>query len=233
MEPVQPRIKICGLRDPAQSAEIVRMGADAIGLVFADSPRQVSPKQAQAVTDALPPLTTTIGVFVDNDAETVNRIAARANLTLVQLHGAEKPEIVEDLFVPCIKAFRIRDDRWIDEVRSWMDGVQSTQQVKAVLLDAYVPGVAGGTGERFNWQWVAQARAAGKLDDLPPLVLSGGLDAENIAESVRIVQPWMVDVSSGVESSPGVKDLKKVEDFIRAARNPVHLTNCEQRRRSS
>ncbi len=194
------------------------MGADVIGLVFAESPRQVSPEQACAVTDALPPLTTTIGVFVDSDAETVNRVAARANLTIAQLHGHEAPEIVEHLSIPCIKAFRVRDDHWIDEVIRWLDGVQPTQQVKAILLDAYVPGVAGGTGEQFNWKWVAEARDAGKLDNLPPLVLSGGLNAENVAEAVRIVKPWMVDVSSGVESSPGVKDLKKIEDFIHAVR---------------
>ena len=194
------------------------MGADAIGLVFADSPRQVSLKQARAVTDALPSSVWAVGVFVDDEAETVNRIAAEANLTMAQLHGHEPPEIVEKLSVPCIKAFRIRDSQWIDKVHAWLDGVQSPRQVKAVLLDAYVPGVAGGTGEQFNWNWVTEARDAGKLDDLPPLVLSGGLDAENAAEAVRIVQPWMVDVSSGVESAPGVKDLEKVEAFIRAVR---------------
>jgi phosphoribosylanthranilate isomerase len=192
------------------------MGADAIGLVFAESPRQVSSEQACAITDALPPLTTTIGIFVDSDAETVNRAAAKANLTIAQLHGHEAPEIVEHLSIPCIKAFRVRDDHWIDEVIRWLEGVRSTQQVKAILLDAYVSGVAGGTGEQFNWQWVAEARAAGKLDGLPPLVLSGGLDAENVSEAIQTVQPWMVDVSSGVESSPGVKDLKKVQAFIDA-----------------
>ncbi len=223
---MQTRIKICGLRTPEQAAEIAKMGADAIGLVFAESPRQVTPEQACAVTDALPPLTTSIGVFVDSDAETVNRIAAGANLTIAQLHGHEAPEIVEHLSIPCIKAFRIRGPDWIDEVRRWMDGVQSTQQVKAILLDAYIPGVAGGTGQRFNWQWVAEAREAGKLAALPPLILSGGLDAENVAEAIRITQPWMVDVSSGVESAPGVKDIEKVRAFIRAVRPGGSSKGC-------
>ena len=196
----------------------MRMGADAIGLVFAESPRQVSPAQARAVVDAIPPPAEAVGVFVDSDAETINRIVAEAGLTMVQLHGHEPPEIVEDLSVPCIKAFRIRDSAWIDEVHAWLDSVRSLKHIAAVLLDTYNPNVAGGTGERFNWQWVAEARDAGKLADLPPLVLSGGLDAENAAEAVRIVQPWMVDVSSGVESSPGVKDLKKVQAFINAVR---------------
>ncbi len=194
------------------------MGADAIGLVFAESPRQVTPAQARTVTNALPLSVAAVGVFVDSDSETVNRIAAEANLTTVQLHGQEPPEIVEDISAPCIKAFRVRDARWIDEVIAWLDGVQSPERISAILLDACVPNLAGGTGERFNWQWVAEAREAGRLAVLPPLVLSGGLDAENVAEAIRITQPWMVDVSSGVESAPGVKDLKKVEDFIHTVR---------------
>ena len=211
-------MKICGLREPAHAAKIAQMGADAIGLVFTESPRQVTPAQARAVVDAVPSPVSAVGVFVDSDAETINCIVAEAGLTMAQLHGHEPPEIVEHLSVPCIKAFRVRDARWIDEVNRWLDSVQSSRQVKAVLLDTYNPNVAGGTGERFNWQWVAEARGAGKLADLPPLVLSGGLDAGNVAEAVRIVQPWMVDVSSGVESAPGVKDLQKVQAFINAVR---------------
>ncbi|MDY7010635.1 MAG: phosphoribosylanthranilate isomerase [Planctomycetota bacterium] len=215
---MQTRIKICGLRSPERAAEIAKMGADAIGLVFAESPRRVTPAQARMVTDALPPAVAAVGVFVDTDAETINRIVAEASLTMAQLHGDEPPEIVTDLTVPVIKAFRVRDAGWIDEVSAWLDGVQSLEHVAAVLLDAYVPGVAGGTGERFNWDWVTEAREAGRLEAIPPLILSGGLDTENVAEAIRIVQPWMVDVSSGVESAPGVKDLSKVEAFIRAAR---------------
>ena len=195
------------------------MGADSIGLVFAESPRQVTPDQARTVTNALPlSSVAAVGVFVDSDAETVNRIAAKANLTMVQLHGQEPPEIVENISAPCIKAFRVRNSRWIDEVIAWLDGVQSPKRIAGILLDACVPNLAGGTGERFDWQWVAEARDSGRLAGLPPLILSGGLDAENVAEAVRITQPWMVDVSSGVESAPGVKDLKKVGDFIRAVR---------------
>lgn len=228
---MRTRIKICGLRTSEQAVEIAKMGADAIGLVFAISPRQVTPEEALAVVRALPAPVSAVGVFVDADARKINPIVAEANLTMVQLHGSEPPEIVASLTVPVIKAFRVRDSRWIDEVRTWLDGVQSSSRPTAgrlagILLDAYVPNIAGGTGERFNWRWVADARDAGKLADMPPLILSGGLDAENVAEAIRVIQPWMVDVSSGVESAGGVKDLSKVEAFIRAARQQDGIREC-------
>jgi phosphoribosylanthranilate isomerase len=175
------------------------------------------------VRDALPPLVAAVGVFVNDDAATINRVAERAGLDLVQLHGDEPPAIVENLARPCVKAFPVRDADWIDRVRSWLDGVRSRPRVSAVLLDAFKPGVRGGTGERFNWEWVAQARAEGKLAGLPPIILSGGLDASIVSDAIDIVQPWAVDVSSGVESSPGVKDPKKVESFLRASREGNEL----------
>ncbi|KPK80564.1 MAG: hypothetical protein AMJ81_11860 [Phycisphaerae bacterium SM23_33] len=217
------RVKIEGLRDPMQARKIAQMGADAIGLVFAPSPRWVSPEQARAVADVLPPLVVAVGVFVDADAEVINRVAARVGLAMAQLHGDEPPEIVESLSVPCIKAFRVRTPEWIAEVRSWLEGVRSRRRVAGILLDAYNPEARGGTGQRFNWEWVAEARMAGKTAGLPPLVLAGGLDDANVSDAIEIVQPWAVDVASGVEASPGVKDLKKVEDFIRATREGKEL----------
>jgi len=145
------RIKVCGLRDPKQALKIAQMGADAIGLVFASSPRWVSPEQARAVTDVLPPLVWAVGVFVDEDAGTINRVAERVGLTAVQLHGDEGPEIVESLALPVIKAFPVRDEGWIHTVRAWLDGVRSQRRVAAVLLDAYDPKARGGTGRQFNW----------------------------------------------------------------------------------
>ncbi len=217
------RVKICGLRDPKQALRIAQMGADAIGLMFASSPRWVSPEQARAVTDVLPPMVWAVGVFVDSDAAMINHVAARAGLSAAQLHGDEPPEIVEQLECPVIKAFRVRDPRWIDEVDAWLDGVRSHRRVKAVLLDAHSPDARGGTGQRFNWDWVADARAAGRLGGLPPLILSGGLDAGVVSDAIDLVQPWAVDVSTGVESAPGVKDLRKVEDFIGATREGDEL----------
>jgi len=212
------RVKICGLRDPMQALKTAQMGADAIGLMFASSPRWVSPAQARAVTDVLPPLVAAVGVFVNDDADTINRVCDRVGLSMVQLHGDEPPELVEGLHRPVIKGFPVRDEGWIDQVRSWLDGVRSLRRVGGVLLDAYNPTVRGGTGQRFNWEWVAEARAAGKLAGLPPLILSGGLNPGVVSDAIDVVQPWCVDVSTGVESSPGIKDLRKVAGFIRATR---------------
>jgi phosphoribosylanthranilate isomerase len=212
------RVKICGLREPEQALRIAQMGADAIGLVFAPSPRWVSPEQAQAVTDMLPPFVAAVGVFVDSDAAAINKVIARAGLQWVQLHGQEPPELVGDLALSCIKAFSVRDEVWIDRVRAWLDCVCDRRRVRGILLDTGSDQARGGTGQRFNWDWVAQARLDGKLKDLPPLILSGGLDSGVVTDAIDLVQPWAVDVSSGVEASPGLKDLRKVEDFLRAVR---------------
>ena len=212
------RVKICGLREPEQALRIAQMGADAIGLVFAPSPRWVSPEQAQAVTDALPPLVDAVGVFVDSDATAINKVIDRVGLQWVQLHGQESPELVGDLARSCIKAFPVTDAMWIDRVRAWLDCVCDRRRVRGILLDAGSETARGGTGQRFNWDWVAQARLEGKFKDLPPLMLSGGLNGGNVSDAIDLVQPWAVDVSSGVESAPGLKDLRKVEDFLRSVR---------------
>jgi len=205
---------VCGLREPQKAAAIARRGADAIGLVFADSPRWVSPEQARDVTDALPALVSAVGVFVNSPAKVLNRIAAKANLDYLQLHGDEPPEIVGELDRPVIKAFRVRDETWLTEVRHWLERVGDSGRVAAILLDAYKPEAYGGTGERFNWETVGDARIVGALKGLPPMVLSGGLDSGNVITAIRVVQPWAVDVSSGVESAPGVKDVEKANRFI-------------------
>ncbi len=210
------RVKIEGLRDGPTALKIAQMGADAIGLVFAESPRWVSPEQARAVVDVLPPWVATVGVFVDADAMTINRVVQRTGIGYVQLHGAEPPEIVARIDAPCIKAFRVRDAGWLDEVHAWLSACPARGNLSAVLLDAFSPNAAGGTGRRFNWSMVADARAAGKLAGVDPIILAGGLDAACVEDAIELVQPWAVDVASGVEKSPGVKDLKKVERFIRA-----------------
>ncbi|MBS3735369.1 MAG: phosphoribosylanthranilate isomerase [Phycisphaerae bacterium] len=218
------RVKIEGLREPRQALKIAQMGADAIGLVFADSPRWVSPEQARAVVDTLPPWVATVGVFVDADAVAINRVVERTRIGYVQLHGNEPPEIVGQIRRPCIKAFRVRDDGdggWLEPVRAWHAAAGGN--LAAVLLDAYDPSAVGGTGQRFNWDLVADARAAGALAGLDPLILAGGLDAGCVGRAIDIVQPWAVDVASGVEKSPGVKDLRKVEAFIRATREGDEL----------
>jgi len=212
------RVKIEGLRDPTTALRVAQMGADTIGLVFADSPRWVSPEQARAIVDILPPWVATVGVFVNADAETINRVVQRTRISHVQLHGDEPPELVSQIRVPCIKAFRIRDESWLNEVRDWLAGVTAKSNLAAVLLDAYAPAARGGTGKQFNWNLVADVRAAGLMAGIDPIILAGGLDADCVGSAIDLVQPWAVDVASGVEKSPGIKDLKKVESFIRATR---------------
>jgi len=217
------RVKIEGLRDPATALRIAQMGADAIGMVFAESPRWVSPEQARAIVDVLPPWVATVGVFVNADATTINRVVERTRIGCVQLHGDEPPQIVAQISRPCIKAFRVRDPGWLGEVRRWLDAVTARTNLSAVLLDAYNPNARGGTGERFNWELVADARGAGLLAGIDPIILAGGLDASCVGQAIDLVKPWAVDVASGVEKAPGVKDLKKVADFIRATQEGDEL----------
>jgi phosphoribosylanthranilate isomerase len=164
-----------------------------------------------------------VGVFVNADAATVNRVVERTHVGYAQLHGDEPPEIVGQIAVPCIKAFRVRDEGWLAEVRAWVAAVPARRNLAAVLLDAYSPQARGGTGERFQWQLVAEARAARALGGLEPIILAGGLDETCVGQAIDLVQPWAVDVASGVEKVPGVKDLKKVEKFIRATREGKEL----------
>ena len=217
------RVKIEGLREPTDAMRVAQMGADAIGMVFAESPRWVSPDQARAIVDILPPWVATVGVFVNSDAVAINRVVERTGIGYVQLHGDETPDVVGRIDVPCITAFRIRDESWLAEVRQWLSECRSRSNLAAVLLDAYNPNIRGGTGERFNWDLVADARAAGAMAGIDPVILAGGLDDACVSQAIDLVQPWAVDVASGVEKSPGVKDFRKIRDFIDATKEGDEL----------
>ena len=226
----QVRVKIEGLRDPQTAVRVAELGADAIGLVFAESPRRVTPEQAREIVAALPPTAASVGVFVNAPADEINRVVEQTKIDYVQLHGDEPTDIVGKIHAPCIKAFRVRDRKWIEEVRTWLGGISlgkvrenaSVQRFVpsgvTVLLDAYDPAVRGGSGRRFNWELIARARGKGEMEGLGPIILAGGLDASCVAEAVRVAQPWAVDVASGVESAPGFKDLDKVRAFLAAVR---------------
>ncbi len=192
------------------------MGADAIGLVFAESPRWVSPEQARAVVDVLPPWVSTVGVFVNAESDVINRVIERTHISHVQLHGDEDPDILSKINAPCIKAFRVKDESWLADVISWISDATAKNNLAAVLLDAYSKDARGGTGEVFNWDMVAGARAAGAMAGIDPIILAGGLSSQNVTHAIDLVQPWAVDVASGVEKSPGVKDFKQIARFIRA-----------------
>lgn len=212
------RVKICGMTREEDVREAVRSGADAVGLVFAPSPRRVTPERGaelgRSLREEAPEGVDLFGLFVDAPPEEVVRAARGAGVDVVQLHGAESPDyaagIARDLpGTRVVKAVRVRGPESIDEARRYDAGPGG---VWALLLDAYVRGVAGGTGETFEWGLAAPLAAERRV------ILAGGLNVENVAEAVRTVRPYMVDVSSGVESAPGVKDAALVRDFIERAR---------------
>ena len=199
-------VKICGITSVEDASVAVEAGADALGFIFyRKSPRYVSPDAAAEIIRQLPAAVSKIGVFVDESPELVNKIVAQAGLTRVQLHGSEPMETCSSIGVPVIKAFRIKDQGSLTELSGY--------PVSALLLDSYVAGQPGGTGEKFNWDLAVQAKRFGL-----PIFLAGGLTAENVADAVAKVAPYAVDVSSGVEATPGRKDHALVREFIRRAK---------------
>jgi phosphoribosylanthranilate isomerase len=196
------RIKICGITRVQDGLAAARLGAHAIGLVFYDaSARAVDAQQARSIVDILPPFVTTVGLFVNAEAGAVRETLAKVPLQLLQFHGDETPDYCAAFGVPYLKAVRVRPG--VDLLQYARD----FRTARGLLLDAYVEGVHGGTGATFDWSLIPQS--------LPlPIVLSGGLDAGNVAAAVRAVRPWAVDVSSGVESAKGIKDAAKMEAFM-------------------
>ncbi|MBN2582683.1 MAG: phosphoribosylanthranilate isomerase [Planctomycetes bacterium] len=204
------RVKICGVTSPDDARMLAAAGVDAVGVIFAESPRQVTAAQAKAIVDALPPWVSPVGVFVNETAETIARIAREVGLTTIQLHGEELPCTVKDVagHFKVVKAFRVASQT---DLADALDYVAQCQP-DACLIDSRVAGAYGGTGHTAPWDLVAAAGSA-----LQPLILGGGLTPENVAEAIRIVQPWGVETSSGVESAPGKKDKQRVLDFVRNA----------------
>ncbi len=200
------RVKICGITDIDDALLAIEAGADALGFVFHDkSPRYVTPDRAAAIIAALPPFVQTVGVFVNVEADTINRTAERCRLDLVQLHGDETPAFCAKICRRVIKAFRIKDITSLEPMVHY--------RVAACLLDAYSPKEYGGTGLSFNWETAKIAKEFGT-----PIILAGGLTPDNVQEAVETVLPYGVDVSSGVERAPGSKDPEKVREFIRRAK---------------
>ncbi|HSN19884.1 MAG TPA: phosphoribosylanthranilate isomerase [Usitatibacter sp.] len=200
------RVKICGLREPEHARVAAEAGADAIGLVFyAPSPRFVTTQAAAKVAAVLPPFVAAVGLFVDAPEAEVRRVLAEVPLDLLQFHGNETPEFCRAFGRPFVRAVRM--ERGTD----LLEYAHRFSHAKALLLDAHSPGTPGGTGLTFDWKAIPA--------DFPmPVILSGGLDATNVARAVREVRPWAVDVSSGVESGRGVKDPRKIVEFIRSVR---------------
>ena len=197
------KVKICGITDREDALDAVKLGAEVLGFIFAPSPRQVSPETARRIVNALPPFIKTVGVFVNEKVDTIRNLINFCGLDLVQLHGNESPAFCRDLVPYAVKALRIKDDSSLESASAYQ-GI-----VRALLLDTYTKGQFGGTGKTFDWGLAKKAKSYGI-----PIILSGGLRPTNIENAVRIVEPYAVDVNSGVEDQPGKKSYALMEELM-------------------
>ena len=204
------RVKICGITSLEDALLATGMGADAVGFIFAESPRQITPRTAKEIISNLPPLVKTVGVFVKEDPARIKEIQSVCGLDLIQLHGDESPGICRDLMPYSIKAFRIQNEWDIENIKRYQGAV------RAILLDTFQKGKAGGTGQTFDWSLALKAKETGI-----PIVLAGGLSPENIQEAITTVKPYAVDINSGIEERPGKKDpflmkqlMVKIRDIV-------------------
>jgi len=204
---MRTRVKICGITREQDAAAAVEHGADAIGLVFyPNSPRHVTVERAAAICHQLPPFVTSVALFVNATADEIARVVDEVGVDLLQFHGQESADYCAQHRRPWIRAIRMRPDTdLLAEQAAFAAG-------RGLLLDAYRPGVPGGTGETFDW-----ARIPAQL--APQVVLAGGLHPENVAAAIRAVRPYAVDVSGGVEAEKGIKDPDKIKAFMREVRN--------------
>lgn len=220
------RLKICGLTNEAQAIALAHLGVHALGFICVPgTQRYVAPDRIRQIVRHLPPFTQTIGVFVDADLETIERVVGETGLGALQLHGQESPAFAERLAerlptISRIKALRVRQEQDLTKTARYAGCVQ------AVLLDAYHPQMAGGTGTRFDWRWLA--------DYAPPLpwILSGGLTPENLEQALEMSSPDAIDISSGVEIQPGDKDPGRVAQVMRilfARGVPSHVGTAQTR----
>lgn len=199
-------VKICGITRVQDGVDAATAGANAVGLMFYhDSPRRVTLERAKEIIDALPPFVSVVGVFVDPEKREVDQVLKELVINLLQFHGEEPPEFCGQFPCPYIKAVRVKPG---------MDLLQYAirySHAKGLLLDAFVEGARGGTGVSFDWGLIPRNLSK-------PIILSGGLNPNNVGQAVTQVRPWAVDVSSGVESEKGIKDALKIAAFIREVR---------------
>jgi len=204
------KIKICGITNVQDAHVAVDLGTDALGFIFVpDTPRYIEPQDAVQVISKLPPFITKVGVFADESPQVISQIIQTCGLNAIQLHGSETPEYCDNIRacgrVTTIKSFRVKDRHSLSPIPEY--------RVSAYLLDTYVKGKKGGTGETFNWDLAIEAKKYGRI------IIAGGLTPGNVAEAIRRVQPYAVDVGSGVEAIPGKKDHAKIKAFIENVRS--------------
>jgi phosphoribosylanthranilate isomerase len=210
--PTRTRVKICGITSAAAALAAARAGVDAIGLVFyAPSPRAVSVDEAAEIVAALPPFVSSVGLFVNAEPALVQKVLSRVPLDLLQFHGDESPGYCANFGKPWMKAIRVRPDTYIPGL---MDEYSAA---RGILLDAWHDDVYGGSGKTFDWDLLRQQgkTAGSEGEDAFRLILAGGLKPDNVAQAIRTVMPWGVDVSSGVESAPGIKSEPLINAFMR------------------
>ena len=201
------KVKICGITNYEDAAIAVELGATALGFIFADSPRQITPPKARDIIHAIPPFVKTVGVFVNERLAEIKEMVHYCGLDLVQLHGDEPPGLCHELMPSTIKALRIKDASSIESSLAYQG------KIRALLLDTYAKDKAGGTGSTFDW------RLAIKITELGiPIILAGGLGPSNIDGAIRTVKPYAVDVNSGVEECPGKKSPMLMKDLMKKVR---------------
>ena len=200
---MRTRVKICGITRIEDGLAAARAGADAIGLVFyPNSGRYVEPARAAEIARAMPPFVTRVALFVNAPVEEISEVLQQVPIDLIQLHGNECPDYCARLERPYIKAIRMKADTDLLAERD------RYREAAGLLVDTYVPGVPGGTGETFNWSLIPRSLAG-------DIILAGGLTKHNVLEAVINVRPWAVDVSGGVEASTGIKDASAIQQFVR------------------
>lgn len=208
--PSEVRIKICGITREEDAIVAAELGVNALGFVFYEkSPRSIPPSKAKQIIRSLPPFISAVGVFVNPTLSTITTMINETGIDTIQLHGEETPQFCEHIKqmsnIRIIKAFRVHDAFSLEVLEAY--------KVSAWLLDTYHPHLYGGSGLTFNWELVKVASSESR-----PIILAGGLTPENVAQAIKVVKPYGVDVSSGVEISPGIKDHTKMYLFVEAVR---------------
>lgn len=200
---MRTRIKFCGIRSPEHAKLAEGLGVDAIGMVFVpETPRFVDLDSAAAICDSVGPFVQRVGLFVNPSADQVMDVLAEVDLDILQFHGEESPEFCESFGFPYLKAVRVQN---ADQI---LDADRTHARASALLLDSHSNKAQGGTGESFDWELIPQINKS--------IVLAGGLNPENVAQAIAKVKPYAVDVSSGIESAPGVKDADRMRAFVSA-----------------
>jgi phosphoribosylanthranilate isomerase len=202
------KVKICGITNYEDALFAVESGADALGFIFADSPRRILPEAARGIIRRLPPFIKSVGVFVNEAPERITEIVSLCGIDLIQLHGKESPDVCAQFMPRVIKAIAVKDDSVLKDIPSYRGNV------KGLLLDTYSEKMAGGVGKVFNWDLAIKIREMGM-----PIILAGGLRPSNVVAAISIVRPYAIDVNSGVEERPGKKRHVLIKELFEKLRS--------------